>query len=103
MSQTAAKSTALTAEQAKEHLRKIQGWQLSSDAKEISKRYSFKNFAEALAFVNRLGEVAEASNHHPDLTLGWGYAGVSYTTHDIGGLHENDFAMAEKTDAIYHA
>ncbi len=66
----------------------------------ISRQFRFKNFLEALAFTNRLGALAEAEGHHPDLTLGWGYVGVSYTTHDAGGLSRNDLIMAAKTDAL---
>lgn len=101
MSQTASNNAAVfTVEQAKEALQTLSGWELSADGKEISKQYKFANFVEALAFVNKLGEIAEAANHHPDLTVGWGYAGVTYTTHDIGGLHANDFEMARKTETL---
>lgn len=102
MSQAAPQRVALTLEQAKEHLSSLEGWSLSADGKEIHKRYEFSNFEQALAFVNRLGAVAEKKNHHPDLTLGWGYAGVTFTTHDIGGLHENDFAMAKASEIAFN-
>ena len=82
-------------------LANLPGWELSANGKAISKQYEFKNFVQALAFVNKLGEAAEAVNHHPDLTLGWGYVGVTYTTHDAGGLSDKDFAMAAKTEALY--
>jgi 4a-hydroxytetrahydrobiopterin dehydratase len=66
----------------------------------LSRRYEFANFAEALAFVNRVGEIAEAADHHPDITFGWGYAEISTTTHDRNGITDVDFALASKIDAL---
>lgn len=62
--------------------------------------FRFKNFKQALAFVNQVGELAEAEYHHPTLILDWGRVEVLWTTHKIKGLHKNDFAMAAKTDAL---
>ena len=57
-------------------------------------------FSEALDFVNRIGSVAEAEGHHPDILFGWGRAEITIWTHDIGGLSENDFILAAKIDAL---
>ena len=67
----------------------------------LERVYSFKNFVEALAFTNRVGEIAEAEGHHPALTTEWGKVTVAWWTHKIKGLHRNDFIMAAKTDGIY--
>ena len=66
----------------------------------LVKRVSFENFVQALAYTNRLGELAEKEQHHPDLMLGWGYVEIRITTHDLGGLTERDFALAGKIDAL---
>ena len=66
----------------------------------LKRVFLFKNFKQALDFVNRVGELAEAEYHHPTLVLGWGRVEVSWTTHKINGLHKNDFVMAAKTDAL---
>ena len=81
-------------------LRQVHDWKLSDDGTKISKQFTFKNFKEALAFVNEVGEVAEAEGHHPDITLGWGKVGIELTTHSIKGLSENDFILAAKVDTI---
>lgn len=78
----------------------LPGWELVQDGKAISRRFAFKNFVEALSFVNYLGELAEGVNHHPDIKLGWGYAEVLFQTHSIGGLHRNDFILAAQTNAL---
>lgn len=101
MSQAAEAKQPLGREEAQSHLATLKGWELADDARSIHKKYSFSNFQQALDFVNRVGEVAEKANHHPDLTLGWGYVGVTYTTHDIGGLHANDFKMAQATEEAF--
>lgn len=90
----------LTREQASEYLRETPEWQLSENASRISRTFKAKDFAGALGFVNRVGELAEREGHHPDITFGWGYVTVVLYTHKIKGLHENDFIMAAKIDAL---
>ena len=65
--------------------------------------FSFDDFAQALEFTQRVGEIAEAEGHHPALLTEWGRTTVSWWTHKIKGLHRNDFIMAAKTDAIYQS
>ncbi|HET9673266.1 MAG TPA: 4a-hydroxytetrahydrobiopterin dehydratase [Gaiellaceae bacterium] len=62
--------------------------------------FSFSNFAEALAFTDAVGELAEQEGHHPELVTEWGRTTVSWWTHKIKGLHRNDFVMAAKTDRL---
>ena len=64
----------------------------------LEKEYRFKNFREALDFTNRVGELAEAVGHHPDICLAWGKVGLTVWTHKIDGLHEADFVFAAKAD-----
>lgn len=85
---------------AEELLKELNGWELSPDAKKISKTFSFRNFADALAFTIKVGAVAEEEGHHPDVLLKWGSVGVELSTHAIGGLSENDFILAAKIDEI---
>jgi len=75
----------------------LDGWKVDKNV--LTKKYSFKNFAESLAFVNRIGEIAGAEDHHPDIKFGWGYAEISTTTHDRGGITDFDIALASKIDA----
>ena len=86
-------------EQAAMYLKAVNGWSLASDGLSISKKYRFKNFREVLAFVNRVGAIAEEEGHHPDIELGWGRVGIALSTHAIHGLSENDFILAYKIDA----
>ena len=81
-------------------LKEIPGWALAADGKSISRRFSFKNFKQALALVNKVGELAESEGHHPDISFGWGYAEFKLWTHSIGGLHDNDFIMASKINNL---
>jgi 4a-hydroxytetrahydrobiopterin dehydratase len=62
----------------------------------LRRTFKFKNFREALGFVNRVGELAEEQGHHPDISYGWGYAEVTVFTHKIDGLTESDFVFAAK-------
>ena len=71
------------------------------EAHRIERGFGFRNFREALTFVQEIGELAEAEGHHPDISFGWGNATVSLQTNKIKGLHENDFIMATKIDHIY--
>ncbi|WP_370694292.1 4a-hydroxytetrahydrobiopterin dehydratase [Psychrobium sp. 1_MG-2023] len=67
---------------------------------QLQREYKFKNFKLALAFTNKLGELAEAEFHHPGILTEWGKVTVTWWTHAIGGLHRNDFIMAAKTDEL---
>ena len=68
--------------------------------KRLQRTFKLKNFAEALAFTNQVGALAEAEDHHPTLVTEWGKVTVTWWTHKIKGLHQNDFIMAAKTDAL---
>ena len=63
--------------------------------------FKFKDFAQALAFTDKVGAIAEQEDHHPLIVLEWGKVTVNWWTHKIGGLHKNDFIMAAKTDELY--
>ena len=76
------------------------GWRVS-DAHHLEKRFEFSIFVDALAFTNRVGEMAEEQGHHPDIHLAWGKVGIEIWTHKINGLHESDFVFAAKCDVLY--
>ncbi len=85
-------------------VKQIPGWSISSDAKSIFRRYDFKNFKEALAFVNKVGALAESEGHHPDIYLkDYKFVELTLSTHAIGGLSQNDFILAAKIDAYYNS
>lgn len=86
----------MSLEEAKKILSEMPGWELAIEGKAIRRRFPFKDFMSALAFVQKLAPIAEEEGHHPDLMLGWGYVEVVLWTHSIMGLHENDFIMAAK-------
>ena len=73
------------------------GWQ-TVDEHHLEKEYRFKDFRTALAFTNRVGELAEAQGHHPDIHLSWGKVELAIWTHRIDGLTESDFIFAAKAD-----
>ena len=75
-------------------------WSLLDDARRIERTFRFGDFGEALAFIDKVGALAEAEGHHPDLCFGWGYAKISLQTKKIKGLHQNDFIMAAKIDQL---
>jgi 4a-hydroxytetrahydrobiopterin dehydratase len=81
-----------------EALKSLDGW--TTDGKVLKKSLKFENFADALAFVNQVGVLAESADHHPDVRLGWGYAELDLTTHDRGGVTGVDLALAAKIDKL---
>lgn len=91
---------ALTADEARVFTAHVPQWTLATDAKQIIRTFPFKDFAQALQFANKIGEVAESEGHHPDLTVSWGKVTVVLWTHAVGGLSENDFVMAAKVDKL---
>lgn len=74
-------------------------WQVVDDH-QLEKTYSFPNFVDALAFTNRVGELAEKHNHHPDIALSWGRVKLTIWTHTVNGLSETDFVWAAKVDLV---
>ena len=88
----------MTADEAAAEVRSTTGWKVDSNV--LMKRFEFANFAESLAFVNKVGEIAEAADHHPDITFGWGYAELRTTTHDRGGITDVDFDLVKKIDNL---
>ncbi|MFP4696599.1 4a-hydroxytetrahydrobiopterin dehydratase [Thiohalospira sp.] len=75
-------------------------WTPVSGNRALKKGYQFRDFVQAVDFVNRIKDVAEAEGHHPDLEVGYGKVVVRLTTHSIGGLSENDFILAARIDGL---
>ncbi|MGC9456674.1 MAG: 4a-hydroxytetrahydrobiopterin dehydratase [Halothiobacillaceae bacterium] len=76
------------------------GWQLTDGGRRLERNDRFPDFTSALLFVNAVGHHAEAMDHHPDITLGYGRCTIALTTHDAGGLTERDFQLAERIDTL---
>ena len=86
------------------HQKKVDGWNVKKNEKKIfylEKNFKFENFIDSQIFINKVGEVSERENHHPDISFGWGYSKILITTHAIEGLSENDFILAAKIDQIF--
>ena len=90
-------------EELRELMPQIPDWQVIvvDDIMQLQREYSFKNFAEAMAFSNRVGEIAEAVDHHPAILTEWGRVTVTWWSHKIRGLHKSDLIMAARTDDVY--
>jgi 4a-hydroxytetrahydrobiopterin dehydratase len=85
--------------------KKVDGWDVKQNEKQIfflEKNFKFKDFMTSQIFVNKVGEISENENHHPDISFGWGYAKIQITTHAIEGLSENDFILAAKIDQNFN-
>jgi 4a-hydroxytetrahydrobiopterin dehydratase len=93
----------VTEEEIKAFHPQIPEWNLVSegDIPKLDRAFRFRNFEQALAFTNTIGQLAEAEGHHPRITTEWGRVGVTWWTHKIRNLHRNDFIMAAKTDELY--
>lgn len=88
----------LSDEEIENSLLDLDEWEAEND--NLKKHFEFENFADALLFVNKVGAVAEARDHHPDVLFGWGYAEFFITTHDAGGITARDFELARAIEAI---
>jgi 4a-hydroxytetrahydrobiopterin dehydratase len=80
-------------------LKQLEGWAL--DNGRIAKTYTFKNYYQTMAFVNAAAWISHREDHHPDITVGYNTCRVSYVTHAIDGLSENDFICAAKLDKLF--
>ncbi|HYP02345.1 MAG TPA: 4a-hydroxytetrahydrobiopterin dehydratase [Pyrinomonadaceae bacterium] len=89
----------LGADEIEKFMGELRGWEVVGEH-HLKKTYAFPNFRQSLALVNRIGAVAEAEGHHPDICFGWGRAEVTIYTHAIDGLSESDFILAAKIDAL---
>jgi 4a-hydroxytetrahydrobiopterin dehydratase len=89
----------LTTEEAALYLAQVPQWELR-DGKSLRRRFRFKDFVEAMAFLNRVAQVAEEEGHHPDILISYNRVRIDLTTHAIGGLSENDFILAAKIDRL---
>ncbi len=86
-------------EEAKAYLKQVDaGWSLAGDR--IAREFRFRDFREAMSFVNKVAGIAEAEGHHPDIHIRWNRVRLELYTHAIKGLHENDFIVAAKIDAL---
>ncbi len=90
---------ALKGDQLQGYLNQIEGWEVIAERR-IRKEWKFPDFAAAMAFANRIGDLAEQENHHPDVCFGWGKASVELSTHKVHGLTEGDFILAAKIDRL---
>lgn len=81
-------------------MKHVPGWMLRDDGKEISREFTFKDFKEAMAFVNEVAEIAEREGHHPDIHVRWNKVRLDLSTHAIGGLSTNDFIVAAKVNVL---
>ena len=81
-------------------LRLDPAWTLDQDATSLRREFSFRDFYRTMSFVNALAHVANTEDHHPDLSVGYNYCHVTFSTHSIGGLSENDFICAAKLDRL---
>ena len=89
----------LTANEIAMLLKQLKGWAHENGV--IAKRYEFKNHYQTMAFVNAAAWISHREDHHPDITVGYNHCRVTYVTHAINGLSENDFICAAKLDALF--
>jgi len=92
---------ALSAEEARSLMKQLSpAWQLAADAHSIRGEWKFRNFYHAMSFASAVAHLANTEDHHPDMEVGYGYCRLTYNTHAIGGLSQNDFICAAKVDAL---
>lgn len=96
-------SEGLNSQEITSYRAEVPDWEMVEIEKigQIQRSFKFKNFAKALAFTNRVGEISEKQDHHPSIVTEWGRVQISWWTHTVKGLSENDFIMAAKTNALF--
>lgn len=91
-------ATLLSTSEVEQALATLADW--TQDGKELVKEFSFKQYLDGVAFASRLGQAAEAANHHPDMIIGWRRVTVRISTHSAGGLTAFDFALAQRAEEL---
>lgn len=92
----------LTKDEATFYMKDVPGWSLSDDHTKISNHYKFKDFTEAMEFVNKVATLVEKEGHHPDISVSYNRVNLDLTTHAMKGLSVNDFIVAAKIDKLSH-
>ena len=90
----------LSKKDAEETMKHVPGWVLNDSGKQISRDFIFKDFKEAMVFVNKVADIAEGEGHHPDIAISWNKVKLGLSTHAIGGLSTNDFILAAKIKVL---
>lgn len=90
----------MSAEEVYKYLSQVNGWVVIDGNKRINKKFKFKNFVDAMKFINNVAEIAEKEKHHPNVHIFYNTVELELWTHAIGGLSENDFILASKVDKI---
>lgn len=90
----------LSAEAARGAVGALPGWTLTAEGAAMEKVFQFRTFRQAMAFVNRVAELAEAADHHPDITIRWNTVTLTLSTHSAGGLTGKDFDLARRINAL---
>ena len=90
----------MTKDDVKARLKSLPGWEREGD--EIEKKFRFADFRASMAFVNRVAELAEAADHHPDISIKYNRVKLTLSTHSEGGVTEKDFALAAQVDSAAH-
>ena len=95
-----ADDTAYDAATARDRLSRLNGWDLSEDATKITRRFEFKGFLRAVEMANLAAWLGNKRDHHPDISFGFGYCEVTFSSHDVGGLTDRDFDAAAQLDEL---
>lgn len=90
----------LSREQTKRYRSEVSEWEVAENGKKIRREFLFKDFREAMAFVNQVAELAESEDHHPDIAISYNRVQLELSTHAAGGLTENDFILAAKINQL---
>lgn len=94
-------SPALDMQKAGDLLNEIAGWELNEAERTITREFKFKNFYQTIEFVNAVAWIANQQDHHPDLAVSYNRCRVTFTTHSVGGLSENDFICAARVNVLF--
>lgn len=87
-------------EKIQENVKELDGWIADTETSLLQKEFEFENFTDGMVFVNRVAEIAEEENHHPDICISYSSVMIMLTTHDAGGLTQKDFNMAKRIEEI---
>ncbi len=94
-------SLALDSKQAANLLNELSGWEMNTQQQIIQREFKFRNFYQTIEFLNAVAWIANQQDHHPDLEVSYNRCNVTFTTHSVGGLSENDFICAARVNALF--